>query len=175
MKYFQEIKRKNWYWNFWQSVFRFPTSCSSYFASLPLPLTTPSPPPGPLAIYGADLVSYLFSIIPAFFSQYFYIFFRAEFFSFFFFFWTIYDNIYGHPSKVKPKNKDITSRSVLDPCDCICLHLHAGSHGSWQVGFFFREAQPPTFKKSKKSDLFNKNLHTGFRNSWWFFTTRNTA
>ena len=53
--------------NFWQPVFRFLTSCSSYFASLPLPLTTPSPPPGPLAIYGADLVSYLFSIIPAFF------------------------------------------------------------------------------------------------------------
>ena len=54
---------KNIYSNFWQPVFRFPTSCSSYFASPPLPLTTPSPPPGPLAMYGADLVSYLFSII----------------------------------------------------------------------------------------------------------------
>ena len=80
------IKQKKYeYSNFWQPVFRFLTSCSSYFASLPLPLTTPSPPPGPLAIYGADLVSYLFSIIPAFFSVFLY-FFRGEFFSFFSFF-----------------------------------------------------------------------------------------
>ena len=92
-----------------------------------------------------------------FFSVFLY-FFRAEFFSSFFFFWTIYDNIYGHPSKVKPKNKDITSRSVLDPSDCICLHLHAGSHGSWQVGFFFREAQPPTFQKSKEA-IFSTKIY----------------
>ena len=71
-----------------------------------------------------------------------------------------YDNISGHPSKVKPKNKDIiTSRSVLDPGDCICLHLHAGSHGSWQVCFFFREAQPPTFKKSKEA-IFSRKIFT---------------
>ena len=77
---------KNIYSNLWQPVFRFPTSCSSYFASPPLPLTTPSPPPGPLAMYGADLVSYLFSIIQTFFSQYF-IFFRGRFFFLFVFFY----------------------------------------------------------------------------------------
>ena len=74
-----------------------------------------------------------------------YIFFAVGFSSFLFFlsksflrskptmtfiFWTTCSNICGQPRKVKSKNKDITSRSVLDPCDCICLHLHAGSHGS---------------------------------------------
>ena len=89
------IKQKKYeYSNFWQPVFRFLTSCSSYFASLPLPLTTPSPPPGPLAIYGADLVSYLFWIIPAFFLSIFIFFFsRWVFFLASFSFWTIYDNI----------------------------------------------------------------------------------
>ena len=108
------------------------------------------------------------------FSQYFYISFsRWVFFLASFSFWTIYDNIQGDPSKVKPKNKDITSRSVLDPCDCICLHLHAGSHGSWQVWFFFREAQPPTFQKSKRGDL-SKNLNALCHGSWWCFLPQET-
>ena len=159
MKYFQEIKRKNGYWNFWQSVFRFPTSCSSYFASLPLPLTTPSPPPGPLAIYGADLVSYLFSIIPAFFSQYFYIFFAVSVFPFFLFFGLFMIIFKDTQVRLSPRIRILLPGQFLIPATAFVSIYTLVLMALDRCGFSSEKHNPRLLKSLKRRSFQQKSTH----------------